>query len=223
MPGIELPILMPALSPTMTEGKLARWVKRRATTVKAGDVLAEIETDKATMEVEAVDEGTLGKILVPEGTEGVAVNTPIALIAANGEDASRRRRAKPRRRRRQPAPGAATQPATRASRSRRRAAAPPQPPQPASPRSRPGTGKMVTTDRARGAARRDGRGDAPRPGVFLMGEEVAEYQGAYKVSQGLLRGVRRRGASSTRRSPSMASPASASARRWAGCGRSSSS
>ena len=83
-------ILMPALSPTMTEGKLARWLKKVGDEVHAGDVIAEIETDKATMEVEAVDEGKLAQILVDEGTEGVAVNTPIAVLAANGEDASRR-------------------------------------------------------------------------------------------------------------------------------------
>src|SRR6478609_3370855 len=81
-------ILMPALSPTMTEGTLARWLKKEGEQVKSGDVIAEIETDKATMEVEAVDEGTLGKILVPEGTNDVAVNTPIAMILADGEDAS---------------------------------------------------------------------------------------------------------------------------------------
>src|SRR5437762_7493471 len=80
-------VLMPALSPTMTEGKIARWVKSEGDTVRAGDVLAEIETDKATMEVEAVDEGVLAKIVIPEGTDHVAVNTPIALIAENGEDA----------------------------------------------------------------------------------------------------------------------------------------
>src|ERR1700686_1258824 len=81
-------ILMPALSPTMTEGKLARWLKHVGDDVRAGDVIAEIETDKATMEVEAVDEGKLAQILVDEGTEGVAVNTPIAVLAANGEDIS---------------------------------------------------------------------------------------------------------------------------------------
>src|SRR6202522_3803231 len=81
-------ILMPALSPTMTEGKLARWVKKVGEDIHAGDVIAEIETDKATMEVEAVDEGKLAQILIPEGTEGVPVNTPIAVLAANGEDAS---------------------------------------------------------------------------------------------------------------------------------------
>ena len=81
-------ILMPALSPTMEKGNLSRWLKKEGDKVKPGDVIAEIETDKATMEVEAVDEGTLGKILVPEGTEDVAVNTPIAVILADGEDAS---------------------------------------------------------------------------------------------------------------------------------------
>src|SRR5256714_2463957 len=79
-------VLMPALSPTMTEGKIARWVKNVGEPVRAGDVLAEIETDKATREVEAVDEGVLAKIVIPEGTDHVAVNTPIALIAENGED-----------------------------------------------------------------------------------------------------------------------------------------
>src|SRR3954469_13377298 len=82
------PILMPALSPTMTEGNLAKWLKSEGDAVKAGDVIAEIETDKATMEVEAVDEGTLGKILVPGGTEGVKVNEPIALLLEEGEDKS---------------------------------------------------------------------------------------------------------------------------------------
>ncbi len=84
---MPIQVLMPALSPTMTEGKLAKWVKREGDKVTPGDVLAEIETDKATMEVEAVDEGTLGKILVPEGAEAVAVNTPIALLLADGEGA----------------------------------------------------------------------------------------------------------------------------------------
>src|SRR6516164_1775463 len=79
-------VLMPALSPTMTEGKIARWLKSEGEAVRAGDVLAEIETDKATMEVEAIDEGVLAKIVIPEGTEHVAVNTPIAVIAGNGED-----------------------------------------------------------------------------------------------------------------------------------------
>src|SRR5262245_32335756 len=85
---MPIKVLMPALSPTMTEGKLARWLKKEGDPVKSGQVLAEIETDKATMEVEAVDEGTLGKILVPDGTEAVKVNEPIALILEEGEDAA---------------------------------------------------------------------------------------------------------------------------------------
>src|SRR4029077_11629018 len=83
--GMASQVLMPALSPTMTEGKIARWIKSEGDTVRAGDVLAEIETDKATMEVEAVDEGVLAKIVIPEGTDHVAVNARIALIAENGE------------------------------------------------------------------------------------------------------------------------------------------
>jgi pyruvate dehydrogenase E1 component beta subunit len=85
---MPIEVLMPALSPTMEKGNLAKWLKKEGDTVKSGDVIAEIETDKATMEVEAVDEGTLGKILVPEGTNDVAVNTPIAMILAEGEDAA---------------------------------------------------------------------------------------------------------------------------------------
>src|SRR6476659_4259809 len=88
-------ILMPALSPTMTEGKLAKWLKGVGDDVRAGDVIAEIETDKATMEVEAVDEGKLARILVEEGTEGVAVNTPIAVLTVNGEDVSAEQVAQP--------------------------------------------------------------------------------------------------------------------------------
>src|SRR5229473_5930946 len=83
---MAIEVLMPALSPTMTEGKIARWLKSEGEPVRAGDVLAEIETDKATMEVEAIDEGVLARIVIPEGTEHVAVNTPIALIAGNGEE-----------------------------------------------------------------------------------------------------------------------------------------
>ena len=90
---MPIEILMPALSPTMEEGKLAKWLKNEGDKVAAGDVIAEIETDKATMEVEAVDEGTLGKILVPAGTEGVKVNTPIAVLAVDGEDVDEPRRA----------------------------------------------------------------------------------------------------------------------------------
>src|SRR5690348_6249995 len=85
---MPIQVLMPALSPTMEKGNLAKWLKKEGEAVRSGDVIAEIETDKATMEVEATDEGTLGKILIPEGTNNVAVNTPIATILADGEDAS---------------------------------------------------------------------------------------------------------------------------------------
>ncbi len=161
-------ILMPALSPTMTEGKLARWLKTEGDAVRAGDVIAEIETDKATMEVEAVDEGRLARILVPEGTEGVAVNTPIAVLAANGEDVSA---AMP-----SPAPAPAPAPTVAA----------PTPPVAAAPAEDKDWGptKPITVREAlRDAMAAELRRDAD---VFLLGEEVAQYQGAYKISQGLL-------------------------------------
>src|SRR6185503_6893374 len=105
---MPIEVLMPALSPTMTEGKLAKWVKAEGDDVKAGDVIAEIETDKATMEVEAVDEGKLGKILIPEGTEGVAVNTPIAVLLEEGESAGAARSSKPAPQKIQPQPDSCT-------------------------------------------------------------------------------------------------------------------
>ena len=162
---MPIQVLMPALSPTMEKGNLAKWLKKEGDKVKAGDVIAEIETDKATMEVEAVDEGTLGKILVPEGTADVAVNTPIAVILGEGEDAGAPARgyAKPRRRRRRPEPrsraadGAEAAPAEPKS----AAAAPPQP-QVAARAGRAGRHRDGHHDGARGAARRHGRGDAPR-------------------------------------------------------------
>ena len=160
-------ILMPALSPTMTEGKLARWLKKPGDVVKAGDVIAEIETDKATMEVEAVDEGTLSSILVEEGTEGVAVNTPIAMLdgGANGT-------ARPA-----PMPAAAPQPAV--------APAPaPMPVASAMEDKEWGpTAPMTVREALRDAMALEMRRDTD---VFLLGEEVAQYQGAYKISQGLL-------------------------------------
>jgi pyruvate dehydrogenase E1 component beta subunit len=181
-------VLMPALSPTMTEGKIARWVKSEGESVRAGDVLAEIETDKATMEVEAVDEGVLAKIVIPEGTDHVAVNTPIALIAENGEDlhdteAKARAavpEAKPRpqwpEQREEPTPPPAAVRADRAARPR---------PVPALEPSEY-AGKTVTQtvrEALRDAMAEEMRRD---DSVFLIGEEVAEYQGAYKISQGLL-------------------------------------
>src|SRR6476659_8958983 len=173
-------ILMPALSPTMTEGKLSRWLKNVGDDVHAGDVIAEIETDKATMEVEAVDEGKMAQILVDEGTEGVAVNTPIAVLSANGEDA----------RVEIPAAGASAIPPAAKPASRpetpapRPVAAAPKPTPRAEPDKDWGPTKPITVrealrDAMAAELRRDDR-------VFLIGEEVAQYQGAYKISQGLL-------------------------------------
>ena len=170
-------VLMPALSPTMTEGKIARWLKSEGEAVRAGDVLAEIETDKATMEVEAIDEGVLAKIVIPEGTEHVAVNTPIAFIAGNGEDmgTEEKRTRSPKAR---PEAPLEVRPL-------------PPPPSLAAPRRSPsiepeytGETRTVTVREAlRDAMAEEMRRDET---VFLLGEEVGEYQGAYKVSQGLL-------------------------------------
>jgi len=162
-------ILMPALSPTMTEGKLARWLKKTGDKVKSGEVIAEIETDKATMEVEAVDEGVLTAILVPEGTENVSVDAAFAEMdgGAGGVKAA-------------PAPMAAPAPV---------AAAPvpasvPATPRAATPEKDWGPTKTITVREAlRDAMAAEMRADAD---VFLIGEEVAQYQGAYKISQGLL-------------------------------------
>ena len=164
-------ILMPALSPTMTEGKLSRWLKNVGDDVRAGDVIAEIETDKATMEVEAVDEGKLARILVEEGTEGVAVNTPIAVLSANGEDVLAAA----------PAPAAAKQaaPAPAPVPVTAPASAPVAGPEKDWGPTKPTTVREALRDAMALEMRRDGD-------VFLLGEEVAQYQGAYKISQGLL-------------------------------------
>ena len=186
-------VLMPALSPTMTEGNLAKWLKKEGDTVTAGDVIAEIETDKATMEVEAVDEGTLGKILVAEGTEGVPVNTPIALLLGEGEDAS-----------------ALDQAATAKPQGAANSAERPEPPPRATGKGNGSVGAVSGGPRLELVATRAQEPEVPEgtemikqtvrealrdamveemrrdPDVFLIGEEVAEYQGAYKVSQGLL-------------------------------------
>jgi pyruvate dehydrogenase E1 component beta subunit len=183
---MPIEVLMPALSPTMEKGNLAKWVKHEGDKVKSGDVIAEIETDKATMEVEAVDEGTLGKILVPEGTEDVAVNTPIAVILADGEDASAVKAAAPaaKQQKASPAPAATTQAPS---------SPPPSPTIVELPSAQPllepdvpaGTEMITITvrDALRDAMAEEMRRD---PAVYVMGEEVAEYQGAYKVTQGLL-------------------------------------
>jgi len=177
---MPIDILMPALSPTMEEGKLAKWLKAEGDTVSAGDVIAEIETDKATMEVEAVDEGTLGKILVPEGTEAVKVNEKIAILLGEGEDAGA-------------IDAAASAPAEAAPSAPAEAPAPAAPvaaaPAAAKPADDPeipsGTAMKSSTVRE---ALRDAMAEEMRrdPDVFVMGEEVAEYQGAYKITQGLL-------------------------------------
>ena len=169
-------VLMPALSPTMTEGKIAKWVKNEGDAVASGDVLAEIETDKATMEVEAVDEGILGKILVGAGTENVAVNTPIAIIVEEGEDVPAAA----------PAAAPSAAPAAKSLLTQAKAPAAPMAPPATRPSEAEFAGPTVTLtvrEALRDAMAEEMRRD---PTVFLMGEEVAQYQGAYKVSQGLL-------------------------------------
>ncbi|MGC1608769.1 MAG: pyruvate dehydrogenase complex E1 component subunit beta [Pseudolabrys sp.] len=183
-------VLMPALSPTMEKGNLAKWLKKEGDKVKSGDVIAEIETDKATMEVEAADEGTLGKILVPEGTADVAVNTPIAVILGEGEDKAAIKAAK----------SAAPAKAEKSQAKVQETPAPKAPkasdapvPQVASDPDIPEGTEMVTMTMRE--ALRDAMAEEMRrdKDVFVMGEEVAEYQGAYKVTQGLLQefGARR--------------------------------
>jgi pyruvate dehydrogenase E1 component beta subunit len=177
-------ILMPALSPTMEQGRLAKWLKKEGDAVRSGDVLAEIETDKAIMEVEAIDDGTLAKILVPNGTDNVAVNTPIAVIAEEGEDVQALA---------PPSPASSAKPAAGAG-----TAAPP----PAAGLGEsakdlrleiPKDTAMVTLSVRE--ALRDAMAEEMRrdDSVFIIGEEVAEYEGAYKVTQGLLQefGARR--------------------------------
>ena len=176
-------ILMPALSPTMEEGTLAKWLVKEGDQISSGDIIAEIETDKATMEVETVDEGTVGKILVAEGSEGVKVNTPIAIVLAEGEDASAAEAASAA-----PSPPAAPAAETAPEPAPAAAAAAPQPVEvsvPADPDIPAGTEMVSMTVRE---ALRDAMAEEMRSddAVFVMGEEVAEYQGAYKVTQGLL-------------------------------------
>ena len=181
---MSIDILMPALSPTMEEGKISKWLKKEGDKVEAGDVIAEIETDKATMEVDAADEGTIGKILVPEGTEGVKVNTPIAVLLEDGETAADIKNAV------NPAKEAAPkapQPAAPAAQAPSSPAAP-KPAQPvvqSDPDIPAGTEmvKMTVREALNQALAEEMRRDDK---VFLIGEEVAQYQGAYKVSQGLL-------------------------------------
>ena len=169
-------ILIPALSPTMTEGKIARWLKKEGDAVKAGQVIAEIETDKATMEVEAVEEGVLGRQLIPAGTENVKVNTPIAVLLEDGESVDDIKDV---------SPAAAAKKAEAHPAATVTAIIPAQPSAPAVEEKTHTGGFIKQTVRE---AIRDGMAEEMRrdPTVFLLGEEVAQYQGAYKVSQGLL-------------------------------------
>src|ERR1700730_2136318 len=194
---MPIQVLMPALSPTMEKGNLSKWLKKEGEAIKSGDVIAEIETDKATMEVEATDEGTLGKILIPEGTADVAVNPPIATILSDGENAADLSKAPP------PKPAAASPSvAQEVAESRSpvgegkpmRTKAPSAPAAVAEPDPEVPAGTEMVTMTIREALR-DAMAEEMRrdPDGFIMGEEVAEYQGAYKVTQGLLQefGARR--------------------------------
>ena len=190
---MPIEVLMPALSPTMEKGNLAKWLKKEGDRVKSGDIIAEIETDKATMEVEAADEGTLGKILVPEGTADVAVNTPIAVILSEGEDKSTIKDAKPAQQQKaaesappaNPQSNAAKAPAAPMPKHEQKAPQAPETKIAADPDIPDGTEMVTMTMRE---ALRDAMAEEMRrdKDVFVMGEEVAEYQGAYKVTQGLL-------------------------------------
>ena len=195
---MPIQVLMPALSPTMEKGNLAKWLKKEGETIKSGDVIAEIETDKATMEVEATDEGTLGKILIPEGTADVAVNTPIATILADGENAADLGKATAPAKQEKaaesapPAEARAETPAPKPGREEKRAPSAPRAVAEPDPEVPEGTEMVTMTIREalRDAMAEEMRRDAD---VFIIGEEVAEYQGAYKVTQGLLQefGARR--------------------------------
>src|SRR5947209_5776433 len=195
---MPIQVLMPALSPTMEKGNLAKWLKKEGETIKSGDVIAEIKTDKATMEVEATDEGTLGKILIPEGTADVAVNTPIATILADGENAADLAKATAPAKQEKaaesapPAEARAEAPAPKPGGEEKRAPLAPKTVAEPDPEVPEGTEMVTMTIREalRDAMAEEMRRDAD---VFIIGEEVAEYQGAYKVTQGLLQefGARR--------------------------------
>jgi pyruvate dehydrogenase E1 component beta subunit len=178
---MAIELKMPALSPTMEEGTLARWLVKEGDQVSAGDVLAEIETDKATMEFESIDEGTVGQILVPEGSEGVKVGTVIAVLAADGEEASA---AAPQEKVAETVGDGVAEPVS-APESAPAAEKPAAKARPADPEVPAGTNMVKLTVRE---ALRDAMAEEMRldDRVFVMGEEVAEYQGAYKVTQGLL-------------------------------------
>jgi pyruvate dehydrogenase E1 component beta subunit len=193
---MPIQVLMPALSPTMEKGNLSKWLKKEGETIKSGDVIAEIETDKATMEVEATDEGTLGKILIPEGTADVAVNTPIATILTDGESAADLGKAVAPAKQEKAADFAAPAAEVKSAPAPRdqSGAAPAAPKAATEPDPEVPEGTEMVTMTVREALR-DAMAEEMRrdPDVFVMGEEVAEYQGAYKVTQGLLQefGARR--------------------------------
>ena len=175
---MAIELKMPALSPTMEEGTLAKWLVKEGDSVKSGDILAEIETDKATMEFEAIDEGTIAQIVVPEGTEGVKVGAVIARIAEEGDAASAPKA--------EPATKAAPSPEPRAAAPDPAPRAPASPAQPSDDPDIPAGTELVKTtirEALRDAMAEEMRRDGD---VFVMGEEVAQYQGAYKVTQGLL-------------------------------------
>jgi pyruvate dehydrogenase E1 component beta subunit len=197
---MPIEILMPALSPTMEEGNVSKWLKKEGDKIVAGDVIAEIETDKATMEVEAVDEGTLAKIVVPEGSEGVKVNTPIAILAVEGEDIDQagegvgeeqvapKAAAAPKKEAPAEDAGGKARQASDEPTAQKEAAKVPAAPKlevAADPDIPAGTEMVSMTVRE---ALRDAMAEEMRrdEDVFIMGEEVAEYQGAYKITQGLL-------------------------------------
>ncbi|GLQ39258.1 pyruvate dehydrogenase complex E1 component subunit beta [Rhizobium albus] len=187
---MSVEILMPALSPTMEEGTLSKWLKKEGDTVTAGDVIAEIETDKATMEVEAVDEGTIAKIVVPEGTENVKVNAVIAILAEEGEDASAAasggdQKAEAEASAEAEAPKEEPKGEAEGSKDSGKVPAQPKVEAQSDPDIPEGTEMVSTTVRE---ALRDAMAEEMRrdKDVFIMGEEVAEYQGAYKITQGLL-------------------------------------
>jgi len=193
---MPIQVLMPALSPTMEKGNLAKWLKKEGEPIKSGDVIAEIETDKATMEVEATDEGTLGKILIPEGTADVAVNTPIAMILADGENAADLAKAPPAAKAQSAPPAEAKTEVKEETKGEAPKVAkhPTAPTSVSEPEPDVPEGTEFVTQTIREALRDAMAEEMRRDGdVFIMGEEVAEYQGAYKVTQGLLQefGARR--------------------------------
>ena len=193
---MPIQVLMPALSPTMEKGNLAKWLKKEGETIKSGDVIAEIETDKATMEVEATDEGTLGKILIPEGTADVAVNTPIATILADGESAADLGKARRAGAARQDGQRSRANPARRTAKASRRRRRRSQARAGAAGRRRARSRSARRHrdgdhDHPRSAARRHGRGDAARPRRLPHGRRGRRISGRLQGHAGTAAGIRR--------------------------------